>query len=112
MVEGLEDYIPSASCSFKFGQCSIEVLRLAKKALQDNINNFKIVDGVVYLDRNENAIPHTWIVYKNKVVDPTKSQFGNSEVLYDPVGEYKDEYTPEEFIDSYEEIYGISPEEL
>ena len=112
ILEDLYKYMPSSSCSFKYGQCSIEVVRLVKKALANRINNFKVIDGTVYVGDEKKVIPHTWIEYNGKIYDPTKSQFSGEIILYDPDGEYKDEYTPEEYINSYEEIYGISPNEV
>jgi len=112
ITESLDSHMPGKSCSFKFGDCSMEVLRVVMKALRDGFRDFIVVDGMVYLDGEAAAVPHTWIELSGQVKDPTASQFNDSSVEYNPAGEYKEEHLPQDYVDNFEEQYGVSPSEL
>lgn len=108
--ESFDKYMPSGKCSFQFGDCGVEVLRAVRRALDANFNRFRVVEGMVSL--NGSIIPHTWIEVGGEVRDPTASQFADADVVYAPEGEYREEYSPEEYMDTFQEQYGVSPSEV
>lgn len=110
--ESLDHHMPGKECSFQFGGCGIEVLRVVQKALNSGFNRFIVVEGMVYLNGVENAIPHTWIEIDGEIRDPTVSQFKDAKIQYDPPGEYRDEYTPEDYLADFEDQYGVLPSDL
>lgn len=99
-------YMPPSQTSFQFGDCGPGVLAIVKKAVRDGRRDFVVVEGMVNVDGEPGPVPHYWLEQGGKVYDPTKSQFGSQEVEYSPEGEYRMEYSPEEFLDYWEEQYG------
>ena len=104
--ESLDPHMPQGHCSHKFGDCGIEVLFVVRSALKARFRDFIVVEGMVYIDGK--LLPHTWIELRNgEVKDPTLSQFGPGvEIEYSPEGEYREEYSPVDYSDSFEEQYG------
>lgn len=110
--ESIGSHMPSNQCSHQFGECGVEVLRTVKKALASGFNRFIVVEGMVYLNGIENAVPHTWIEVGGEIKDPTVSQFKNIRIQYSPPGEYREEYQPEDYLESFEFQYGVSPSDI
>lgn len=92
----------------QFGDCGPAVFLAAKDALERGIRDFIVVEGMVLLNTGE-VMPHTWIEQDGTVHDPTVSQFENNIQQYGPPGEYRDTYSPEEFLESFEDQYGYAP---
>ena len=104
--ESVDDFMPKSRACAQFGDCSIEVYFIAKEAVKAGFRDFKVIDGMV---RYEGKIfPHSWIeTADGDIKDPTVSQFWYSDKLeYSPEGEYRDEFTPEEYIRNFEGQYG------
>jgi hypothetical protein len=105
--------MPDASSTFQFGDCCYEVLRVVVKALEAGFRDFAVVEGMVYLNGEESAIPHTWIELRDgSVKDPTANQFGDAQIQYGPPGEFREDFTPEEYIEHSEFSYGVGPSDL
>lgn len=90
-------------CDAKFGDCSLEAYKVAKNAITKGTTDFTVIDSMVKVDGK--ILPHTWINYKGKIIDPTASQF-NGEVEYAPVDEYYEELSGLEFVSNFEDEYG------
>ena len=77
--------------TYSFGSCIPESLKIYNR-LKKQGKNPKLVEGWVevkdeldllsddeflesYLDNNKPVIKHTWVIYNNKIIDKTKSQF-------------------------------------
>lgn len=115
--ESLDPHMPGVGHTFRFGDCTIEVLRVVVKALNAGFRDFTVVEGMVYLNGEENAVPHAWIELRNgDIKDPTVSQFGSdplqTQIEYGPSGEYREEFTPEEYVEHHEFSYGVGPSDL
>lgn len=104
--ESLDSYMPKGHCSAQFGDCGIEVYLITKEALKHGYRDFVVVEGMVLIDGE--VIPHTWIELRTgEIKDPTFSQFGpGTEVAYSPKGEYREVYSPEQYVESFEEQFG------
>lgn len=104
IITEMKDLMPK-ECQFQFGDCGLEVYKMAKRAVDRGIYNFIVVDGMVDVgDKIET--PHSWIERNGEIIDPTVSQFGDDEVHYSPSGSYRDEFTPIEYIENFEDQYG------
>jgi hypothetical protein len=106
-VQGVENLFRD-QC-FRYGDCGLEVYHIVKRALLNGIRNFRVIDGMVYLDGNgKNPVPHTWIEVNGTIKDPTASQFSASFINYatSESGEYREEYTPKQYVDYFEDQYG------
>lgn len=112
IYESVDSYMPSKECSFQFGECGTEVLRVVQRTLASGFNRFIVVEGMVYLNGEENAVPHTWIEVNGEIRDPTVSQFQAAQIQYSPPGEYREEYTPENYVENFEFQYGVSPSKV
>lgn len=111
--ESLDSYMPDAAQSFRFGDCTIEILRIVVRALDAGFRDFTVVEGMVYLNGEGPAVPHAWIELGNgSIKDPTASQFGDAQIQYGPPGEYREDYTPEEYVEHHEFSYGVGPSDL
>ncbi len=110
--ESVDPHMPGSSCDFQFGDCGIEVLRVVNRALASGFNRFTVVEGMVYLNGTEDATPHTWIEMGGEVRDPTVTQFEQSQIVYSPPGEYREEYTPQRYVSNFQFQYGIDPSEV
>lgn len=109
--ESIDSHMPDLKqCSF--GECGVEVLRVVQRALASGFNKFIVVEGMVYLNGTENAVPHTWIEIGGRIKDPTVSQFKNIQIQYSPPGEYREEYSPEDYVGNFEFQYGVSPSDI
>jgi len=100
--EDLLNHMPDKNKKFQYGDCDLEVYLMTKRALASGIDNFMVVNGMVY---NGKVIPHSWIERHGKVIDPTASQF-EREVEYSPDNEYREEFNPQEFVEYFEDMYG------
>lgn len=110
--ESVDNYMP-VNKQFKFGDCTSEVLRVVGQAIKAGYTNFVVVEGMVYLDGIENAIPHTWIELPDGTIkDPTASQFGNSSIEYGPKGEFQERFSATEYPEYHEDSYGIGLNDL
>jgi hypothetical protein len=107
--ESVDRHMPDTCQSFEFGQCSTEVLRVVQRALSTGFNKFIVVDGMVGV--NGQSIPHTWIEVNGEIKDPTASQF-DGDIEYSPEGEYRDEHRPEDFVNNFEDQYGVPPSDF
>lgn len=38
-------------------------------------NDLKKLDKIFYYDNYIRVLPHTWVIYRNKIIDPTRNQF-------------------------------------
>jgi len=106
LYESLDSHMPKGHCSRRFGDCGIEVLFVTKSALKAGFQDFIVIEGMVYI--GSTLLPHTWIELKNgEIKDPTLTQFGpDAKIEYSPEGEFREEYSPHDYIDSFEEQYG------
>jgi len=97
----------SESCH-QFGDCGLEVYLAVKRLIGQGVSNFKVIDGKVYLNNDrDHPVDHTWIEMNGRVQDPTDSQFRGAPVDYTPEpGEYREEYTPQQYIQNFEGQYG------
>lgn len=99
-------YMPPPSTKFQFGDCGPEVLSIVQRALRDGIVDLKVVEGMVQVEGDRAPTPHYWIEHRGKIYDPTRSQFGPREIVYDPEGEYREDYTPQQFLAYWKDQYG------
>lgn len=83
------------------GSCMIAAEMLTNHMLNRGIENFTIIEGYVKFknDKYNTKLTHTWIVYNNKIIDPTKEQFQSfgfdiSQISYIT----KTTYTPEQYL--------------
>lgn len=99
---------PAGESCHQFGDCGLEVYRTTKKLLSQGVSDFKVIDGMVYLNHDQDhPVPHSWINANGRIIDPTESQFHGASVDYSLVpGEYRDEYTPQQYIKNFEDQYG------
>lgn len=97
------DEFAPANPKAQFGDCGLAIYHATKKALAKGYD-FSVTEGMV--DAGGTILPHAWIEYQGRIIDPTKSQFGSAEVQYGPPGEYRDDYSPQEYISYFEDQYG------
>lgn len=103
--EDLTEFLPDDVCS-SFGECGLKVYEVVRRALAAGRDKFRVVEGIVYIGGEENPIPHTWIeLLDGNIVDPTVSQFRGKVVDYHPPNEYREEYTPREYVEDFKEQY-------
>jgi hypothetical protein len=94
------------------GTCMSAAALATDYLLKKGITDFKIVEGWVSLypdQEEEDWSPHTWMVIRGKIFDPTKKQwaqwgFNPDEVKFEKI---KKEYTPQE----YQEICRRCPDD-
>jgi hypothetical protein len=106
MITELHDLLPDQQHGYQFGDCSVEVYMMVKRAITKGILDFVVVDSMVMVDNQE--IPHSWIERGGKIIDPTVNQFGGRDIEYSPSGSYRDEFSPTEYVEYFEEQYGIN----
>lgn len=102
MISEMREFLPN-ECQFKFGECGLEVYQMTKRALAKGTSDFIVVDSVV--DVNGDIVPHSWIERDGEIIDPTVNQFRGN-VKYSPPEEFREEFSPQEYIDQFEEQYG------
>lgn len=91
-----DQYMPPPQ-SFRFGDCGPEVVAMVRRALEDGVSDFKVIEGMVATETDKEPVPHYWIERGGKVYDPTKSQF-SGEIQYSPPGSYRRAYSPRQFL--------------
>lgn len=89
-----------------FGSCGPVVQEVVRKALKAGVREFRVVDGMVGVPGMPAPVPHTWIEYPGGIIDPTREQFPPGDLAYSPEGEYRDEYSPEQFLANWDEQNG------
>jgi len=108
ITESLDQYLPEPR-QFKYGDCGYEVYFMAVKAVKSGFDKFIVVDGMVDIGNNR-LMPHTWIeLLDGTVKDPTQNQFNSQDLLYSPPDEYREEYSPTEYIEYFIEEVDDDP---
>ena len=106
MITELHELLPNQQHTYQFGDCSVEIYMMVKRALVKGISDFVVVDSMVMVDGKE--IPHSWIERRGKIIDPTVNQFGERDIEYSPPESYREEFSPNEYVEYFEEQYGIN----
>lgn len=104
MIAELNEFLPDQQCQYRFGDCSIQTYQMVKRALAKGISDFIVVDSMVEVDGSE--LPHSWIERGDKIIDPTANQFRGSKVEYSPPESFREEFSPEEYVEYFEDQYG------
>ena len=99
--DALMESIPLPS-NFKpvCGSCMLAAEIMTKKLLRKGYRDFKVIEGYITFEGVDWNESHTWIQMKNnKVIDPTKSQWGiEGEITY--LRRKRKTYTPHEYLKS------------
>lgn len=70
----VDQYLKDINVSKK-GVCMYAIETLTKSFLDRGIIDFWIVEGYVKFENRSPYFQHTWIVYNNKIIDPSLQQF-------------------------------------